>query len=275
MIKNKNIQLLVNKFNENKLAHVFLIETNDKKAALLDIQEFIKMINCPDNAYVSACSKCNLCHLIDTNAIASLEIIYPDGQAIKKVQMENLKKSFSSMPYLSKYNVYVINDAEKFNASSANTMLKFIEEPEKNILGFLITNNKENVINTIKSRCEIVKALYSGEVIDDSFKHLQKLAKDYIYKLEVEKKKSIVYNKIILDEKLEKEDLFKFFQYILEIYVDIMNNTFQEEMLVSLKELSKQDIIKRINLVSEVLDRLNYNVNVNLLLDYFVLRLED
>jgi hypothetical protein len=39
--------------------------------------------------------------------------------------------------------------------------------------------------------------------------------------------------------------------------------------------LSIPDIIKRINLVNETIDKLNYNVNINLLLDNFVLELED
>ena len=152
MVQHEAIQNLVKKYNENQLSHVFLIETNDKAAALEDIKEFVKVINC-NESYMEDCMKCNLCHLIATEQLPSLEIVSPDGQAIKKGQMEELKQKFSSIPYLSRYNTYIINDAEKFNASSANTMLKFIEEPEKNIIGFLITNNRENVISTIKSRC--------------------------------------------------------------------------------------------------------------------------
>ena len=40
-------------------------------------------------------------------------------------------------------------------------MLKFLEEPEDNILGFFITSNKERVIDTIKSRCQIMKIDYA------------------------------------------------------------------------------------------------------------------
>ena len=275
MIKNENINNLVKKFNENKLSHVFLIETNDKSAVLTDLLEVIKVINCPENEYDLECKKCNLCHLIDTNTLPSLKIIYPDGQAIKKAQMEELKNEFVGIPYLSKNNTYIINDAEKLNASSANTMLKFIEEPESNILGFLITNNKENVIETIKSRCEIVKANYNTNGNSIVNEKLSELVEEYLYKLEVEKSISIVYNKIVLDEKLEKEDLIKFFQIILKIYIDLLNENSISNKLEELSKLSKQEIIKRIELVNIVIERLNYNVNANLILDYFVLSLED
>jgi DNA polymerase-3 subunit delta' len=148
LIKNSNIAFLEKKFYENKLSHVFLIETDDKVLALEDIKALVKIMNCPSK-YDENCSSCNICNLIKEDLLPTFKIIYPDGQAIKKSQMEELKNAFSCIPVISKYNVYVINDAEKFNASSANTMLKFIEEPEDKIIGFLITNNKENVINTI------------------------------------------------------------------------------------------------------------------------------
>jgi len=274
LIKNEKLKELVEKFNENKLSHVFLMETNDKNAILSDVLEFCKIVNCPET-YTSSCEKCNLCHLIETNTLPSLKIIYPDGQAIKKSQMEELKNDFVGVPYLSRYNIYVIMDAEKLNASSANTMLKFIEEPEQNILGFLITNNKENVIHTIKSRCEVIKVFYDTKDLQVIDERIKELAETYLYKLEVEKKKSILYNKIILDEKLEKEDIFHLFQFILTIYLNLLNGKPISEKLNALQRLHYQEIIKRIYLVNEVIERLNYNVNMNLLLDYFVLSLED
>ncbi len=275
MIENKNIHSLIKKHNENKLSHVFLIETNDKQKALQDITNLIKIINCTENSFIPECTKCNLCHLIDTANLPSLKIIYPDGQAIKKSQMEDLKRDFLNVPYLTKFNIYILNDAEKLNASSANTMLKFIEEPEQNILGFLITNNKENVIHTIKSRCEIIKAFYEKESSYFKNQNILDLALKYLYKIEVEKEQSIVYNKIILEEKLEKEDLLELFQNILTIYLNCINKKEVPEKMNQLIQYSQQELIKRIDLVNRIIERLNYNVNVNLLLDYFVLSLED
>ena len=274
MTINENIKLLIDKFRENRLAHIFLVETNNKTRVLEDLKEFIKVINCPNNLYVENCTNCNMCHLISENLLPSLKIIEPDGLNIKKSQMEELKKDFATMPYFSKYNVYVINDVEKFNSSSANTMLKFMEEPEDKIIGFLITNNKENVINTIKSRCEIVKVMYEEDKIEDK-ESLKQLVCDYLKKIEEEKVLKIVYNKMVMDEKLEKEDMVLFFKYILQVYVDLLNEKEIENSLIFLKKLSKKDIMKRVRLVSEKLDQLNYNVNINLLLDDFVLRLED
>ncbi len=273
MVQHEAIQDLVKKYNENQLSHVFLIETNDKAAALEDIKEFVKVINC-NESYMEDCMKCNLCHLIATDQLPSLEIVSPDGQAIKKGQMEELKQKFSSIPYLSRYNTYIINDAEKFNASSANTMLKFIEEPEKNIIGFLITNNRENVISTIKSRCEIVKVMYEKEN-QNITDRIQELAINYLYKIEVEKQQTIVYNKTILDEKLEREEMVLFFKAIFQIYYDFFQGKSILEKLKPMEQYTQDMLLHRLDLVGKMLERLNYNVNINLLLDAFVLGLEE
>lgn len=273
MVQHEAIQDLVKKYNENQLSHVFLIETNDKVAALEDIKEFVKVINCSES-YMEDCMKCNLCHLIATDQLPSLEIVSPDGQAIKKGQMEELKQKFSSIPYLSRYNTYIINDAEKFNTSSANTMLKFIEEPEKNIIGFLITNNRENVISTIKSRCEIVKVMYEKEN-QNITDRIQELAINYLYKIEVEKQQTIVYNKTILDEKLEREEMVLFFKAIFQIYYDFFQGKSILEKLKPMEQYTQDILLHRLDLVGKMLERLNYNVNINLLLDAFVLGLEE
>ena len=273
-IKNDNISELVKKYNANKLSHVFLIETNDATLALHDLLELVKILNCQENQYNEKCDKCNLCHLIATDSLPTLRVVFPDGQAIKKSQMEELKQHFLGIPYLSRYNVYIINEAEKFNASSANMMLKFIEEPESNLIGFLITNNRENVIHTIKSRCEIIKANYEVNQTNYSYE-LEQLAIDYLYHVEVEKTQSIVYNKIILDQKLDREMMIPFFKSIYQIYVNLLDDKEINEKLVSLNKLSKRDLFKRISLVMEMIERLNYNVNIQLLLDAFVLEMED
>lgn len=274
MIKNKNIEILLKKYDENKFSHIFLIETDDKSSAVLDVLSVVKYINCPES-YCENCSNCNLCHLIDTNTLPTLSIIYPEGQAIKKNQMEELKLLFSCKPFLSRYNVYIIQDAEKFNASSANTILKFIEEPENNTIGFLITNNKENVINTIKSRCEIVKAIYNTHIAEHWDSSLVDLATQYIYDVEITKTKSIVANKQIMDQKLEKNQITELFHIIHQLYLQLLQGNVENEKLKLLEEFSLSKVIQRIQLINDILDKLNYNVNINLLLDYFVLSLED
>lgn len=273
MIKNENIRRLITNFHENKLSHIFLIETNDKEQTLSDLLNLVKLLNCPQQ-FSEQCTLCNLCHLIDTSTLPTLLIISPDGQAIKKSQMEELKLTFSHKPYISKYNIYIINDAEKFNSSSANSMLKFIEEPEPNTIGFLITDNKENVILTIKSRCEILRANYDEPIGKNWDQKLIDLFVSYVYDIEIVKTKGIVANKKIIDSKLERDQILEMFQFLLQLYTNLLNGNLEYQSLQQLKEYDIKKLISRIQLVQKMIERLNYNVNINLLLDDFILRLE-
>ena len=46
--------------------------------------------------------------------------------------------------------------AEKLNTSAANKLLKIIEEPPKNTVFILVAENEEHIINTIRSRCQVL-----------------------------------------------------------------------------------------------------------------------
>ena len=264
-----------------------MLETNNLEKCFLELKTVIKQIFCQDE-YCEKCSKCNLCNLVEQNYLPSLVIIEPDGMNIKKEQVLELKKQFSMVPIYTKDNIYVIKNAEKLNGASANTMLKFLEEPEPNIIGFFITDNANNVISTIKSRCETVKVYYDNHELDinsinnDTYKDYTDVAINYLYKLEVEKKDVIMYNKdVILCKFKEREEIKTIFKIILIIYEELLNkvmgfeNKFSFDNLNSLCELDYKDILKRINLTIKFIDDIDSNVNIELLLDKFVIELGD
>ena len=64
---------------------------------------------------------------------------------VKKLQLKS---------YEGGYKVMIIWMAEKMNIAAANKLLKLIEEPPNKTVFLLITENEEQIINTIKSRCQ-------------------------------------------------------------------------------------------------------------------------
>ena len=281
----EQLEKLVTYYHENKLSHVYLIETNNINKCIYDLKEVIKKFFC-ENEYEKECKLCNICNLIEQNYLPSLCIIEPDGNTIKKEQILDLKKKFSSIPIYTKQNVYIIQNAEKLNGSSANTMLKFVEEPADYILGFFVTNDINNVISTIKSRCEIIKVKYDESelniktIYNDENKDYFDVVKDYLNKLEVEKKHLILYNKdIVLNIFSEREQIRKLFKIILIIYEALLNNKLGKNMenndFIFLDFLTSKEIIQRIKLVTNLLEDLEYNANIELLLDKFVIELSD
>lgn len=268
-----NLQQILQAYHENRLSHAFLIETNDQMRTLSELKDILSQINCEDN-YDWNCNKCNLCHLLKNEVLPSLAIISPDGMNIKKNQILELKQKFSTKPIYSKYNMYIILNAEKFNSSSANTILKFLEEPEDGILGFFITNNKENMIDTIKSRCQIISNFYKVEEVEVKYFDVAISYLGSIYATD-----TLDCNQILIKENsFLKEDYQKLFSTILKIYFDyycISINSMlipkEYEELKFLLKYSPTYFFKQMKLIEELEQELSYNVNVNLLLDRFVL----
>ena len=169
------------------------------------------------------------------------------------------------------------------NKEAANTMLKFLEEPEGNVIGFFITNHYDNVIPTIQSRCQHIMSFFDNEdsekfdISKEKYEELINVVDKYLEKIEVENKESIIYNNIYLAN-FEREDIKKIFQIIMDIYIDEFNNRFIksniEKEYTFLKDLSNKNILKKINILVEILTELNYNVNTDLILDRFVIEME-
>ena len=82
--------------------------------------------------------------------------IKPDGNCIKIAQIRKLQSDILVKPYKS-YKIYVIDEAQKMTVEAQNALLKTLEEPPKYAIIILITDNKESLLDTIKSRCEIIK----------------------------------------------------------------------------------------------------------------------
>jgi len=68
----------------------------------------------------------------------------------------DILKSLALKSYEGGYKVMLIWMAEKMNASAANKLLKLIEEPPNKTLFLLIAEDEESIINTIRSRCQIL-----------------------------------------------------------------------------------------------------------------------
>ncbi|MCC0628476.1 DNA polymerase III subunit delta' [Clostridioides sp. ES-S-0108-01] len=83
-------------------------------------------------------------------------LIKPDGNSIKIAQIRNLQSDIVIRPH-KEYKIYIINNAEKMTVEAQNALLKTLEEPPNYAIIILVTNNKESLLETIKSRCDIIK----------------------------------------------------------------------------------------------------------------------
>ncbi len=274
MVESSVFKELIKRFHEKKLAHAFLLETNDSEKCYKDVLELLKVINCSKEYKVNCEEECNICRLINSDTLPSLITISPEGQFIKKDQILDMMDKFSTKPVFTKFNMYVIREADRFNQSSANTLLKFLEEPEDNILGVFITNNKENVISTIRSRCQIFSNMYDtniAESLDEEILTDVKLYLNAIFK----NKEDILYNKTHMSgyykERIQWEKFFNTMLY----YVKDCYTSDRLDKIEMVKSISKPNLIKIVLLIETILKYIKSNGNIDLILDKFVIEMRE
>jgi len=160
----------------NKVSHAYLFVSSSSKDINI-IKAFAKSLICPSNKFSkSNCGNCNICFNIDNDNYPELKIIKPDGMWIKKEQLSDLKNDFNNKKVLGNKRVYIILECEKLNKYAANSILKFLEEPQEGVIAILITSNMYQLLETIISRCQII-SLNGQADIEKNAKTLIKIGK--------------------------------------------------------------------------------------------------
>lgn len=261
----KAFEDILNRFHEKKLAHAFLLETNDSDKCFIDILNLIKNISIGNELD-------NVSELIDNNNLPSLIIIEPDGQNIRKEQIKDLISRFSTKPVFTDYNFYIVKDADRFNSSSANALLKFLEEPEDDIVGFFITNNRENVISTIRSRCQVFNCNYNEDEKYGIDENILIKVKEYLNGI-YNNNNDLLYNRTDgINLFKERRDWEKFFNTMLFYYKDFLEGKRTDSVLF-LDNAKRDNVIKALFIVEDVLKRIRSNGNIDLILDKFVIEM--
>jgi DNA polymerase-3 subunit delta' len=100
------------------------------------------------------CESCNNCLRINNGNHPDVHIVEPDGLSIKVEQIRNLQAEFAKKGVESTNKVYLISHADKMSVSASNSLLKFLEEPNPGTVAFLLTEQVQQLLPTILSRCQ-------------------------------------------------------------------------------------------------------------------------
>lgn len=149
-------QQLQKTFEHGRLAHAYLFEGDTgtgKKEVGLWMAKHVFCTNLIDN---NPCNQCNNCTRINENEHPDVLRIAPDGQTIKVDQIRELKAEFSKSGVETAQKVFLIEQADKMSVGAANSLLKFLEEPEGKVLAILETTSLAKILPTIQSRCQVL-----------------------------------------------------------------------------------------------------------------------
>ena len=291
----KNLQsvgynIIKNAVNNDKISHAYLIETMGNDYGFDFALAFAKVLLCPYKYFNDAkCGNCNQCKAIDDNNFIELEIIDTEEMWIKKEKIDSLQKNFNFKPIIGKRKVYIINNADRIKDTIANKLLKFIEEPAEGIVAILVTENKEKIIDTIISRCQIIslKTSYKASDLNILKKYDKNMIDDtlnFVKFLEKEKINSIAYTNDLVHSKLKDRIYYiHFFEIMILFYNDIINYILNNELKIfkdydieigNFETKKIANILKKIDIILEFKKYIINNVNLNLLIDKLIINFE-
>ena len=257
--------ILRKEIEKNHISHAYLIETNNFTEIDEFVNYFVKMLLCPKKMLQEECTECNICNLIDKGNYPDLKIIEAEGNWIKKEQLLKLKIDFQSESIYNNKQIYVIKDASKLNASSGNTLLKFLEEPTANIIAILLTKNRYNVLDTIQSRCQIFSLNDANEEMileENTIKLIKTLFSN--------NKGFLAYDSII-DLIPNKMEAINEFQIIENYFFMVINK--KTSLIEDINYLKENQIIKLVLIIENYLKKMIYNLNYKLLIDNILIEI--
>lgn len=266
--------------NSGRINHAYLIETNNNEDKLVDtyLNEFYKqLLICGLNeSNEVGISKEKLINLLENKSYPDLLEIKPENNVIKKEQLLEMMEKFSNKSVYGTYQIYVIHHAEMLNLSSANTILKFLEEPENNIIAVLLSTHRYKVLPTILSRCTVMtlKQEKSNMIDVNDNQILIKLLNNLL----IDTEPLIIlfndYYESLFQTKELSLDTLKKISKILQYYIQT-NNLSSLSIKSSDINLNKFQLLEIVSIIDEFSVKLQYNVNIKLWLDSLLIKLTE
>ena len=266
---------ILNNFKDKRIPHAIIIEgfSSEEDEIRLGIARVISaFLMCKDNNQ-KPCFNCSSCNKIFTDNHPDVIKVGDDGLAksfhIDKIR--ELRQDAFIIPNESNYKVYILDYADNMTVAAQNALLKVLEEPPKSVVFILMCKSSKNLLQTIRSRCQIFSFEFNENKMYD--KKVETCVKGIVNGLISTTEWEILTatSPLIKDKMLLKN--------VLDILIDIFNEAVREAFGVEVKNevfageskvlsarLTKLSLIKSIDVLEQTKLMLEQNANMNLLI---------
>lgn len=165
---------LKNAIRSKHLAHAYLFCGPRGVGKTTSARIFAKTINCLNlSSETEPCNNCESCVSFGENR--SYNIHELDAASNNSVEdIRSLVDKVRIPPQIGKYSVYIIDEVHMLSQSAFNAFLKTLEEPPAHAVFILATTEKQKILPTILSRCQIYD--FNRISIADIEKYLSEVA---------------------------------------------------------------------------------------------------
>lgn len=115
---------------------------------------FAAALQCPDQG----CGDCADCHTVHAGTHADVHVVVPEGLSIGVKEMRALVRTAARRPSAGRWQVVIVEDADRLTEGAANALLKAVEEPPARTVFLLCapSTHPDDVSVTLRSRCRVV-----------------------------------------------------------------------------------------------------------------------
>jgi DNA polymerase-3 subunit delta' len=113
---------------------------------------FAAALQCPQQG----CGACPACHTVLMGTHADVEVVRPSGLSYGVADTRDLVRRAALSPAGGRWQVIVVEDADRLTEDAANALLKAIEEPPPRTVWLLCTPSADDLVPTIRSRCRLM-----------------------------------------------------------------------------------------------------------------------
>ncbi len=140
---------------QGKISHAYIINGAAGSGKKTFAEYMAAALLCDAGVEKGPCLTCPSCVKANTHNHPDIIWVEHEKPTVLSVQeiRDQLINTIDVAPYYGPYKVYIIKDAQLLNEHGQNALLKTIEEPPAYALIFLLTDNAEAFLDTIRSRC--------------------------------------------------------------------------------------------------------------------------
>ncbi|MEU0397400.1 DNA polymerase III subunit delta' [Streptomyces sp. NPDC006208] len=141
----------------SKMTHAWLFTGPPGSGRATAARAFAAALQCtsPDRALggVPGCGFCDSCHTTLVGTHADVQVIRTDLLSIGVGQTRDLVRRAQLSPAGGRWQVIIMEDADRLTEGAGNVLLKAVEEPAPRTVWLLCAPSLEDVLPTIRSRC--------------------------------------------------------------------------------------------------------------------------